>query len=562
MNFTKSCVLKFFEGSKVSYEIPVYQRAYSWDEKNWQEFLADLMEQIEGDNNYFFGNILVEVIKKNKLYEIIDGQQRVTTLTIFIRSLLNVLLSRPDLVKLDKDFDLEEKEKIFLKSGGSIKLRPVEYDRICFDTLIIDNIDKFECYTPSQEKMKAAKVYFTTKLSLLSTQTIITLLEKVEDTDLTIIELEGKKDAALMFELENNRGKDLTNMEKVKSYFMYQMYVNSPSDEVEMNIVSVSETFKRIYQVINTISKVNEDSILIYHNNAYIKGFSYRTLEDLKEVFKKSVNKVEWINDYVRELLNSFTNINKFLNSDNKYVQDLMKLGIPAYIYPFIIRGYKYQKYDESLAPFFRILEVITFRSKLINSRANIQERLNDILLSYEGNVELFREKVRVKLNESWYWGDSNTKNYLNAAMYGNNVLNFVLWRYENHIQNKGYGIKDFSIKNEQIEHISPQTPTNGDFIESGYDVDENKQYLEEFAYECLHCLGNLVLISGSHNASIGNKPFKDKLTSYMKNPLLNQQTEIQEFVEYNGDAPLWKASSIQRRKIKIVEFALKEWCF
>ncbi|MGI9836467.1 DUF262 domain-containing protein [Vibrio parahaemolyticus] len=80
MNFNQTTVLAFFEPSKVSYEIPVYQRTYAWGENNWNEFLSDLYEQVDGENNYFFGNILLECVEKNKLYEIIDGQQRVTTI--------------------------------------------------------------------------------------------------------------------------------------------------------------------------------------------------------------------------------------------------------------------------------------------------------------------------------------------------------------------------------------------------------------------------------------------------------------------------------------------------
>jgi len=94
MQFIPNTILGFFDSSQKSYEIPVYQRAYSWEKQNWETFLDDLLEQIEGHHNYFFGNLLLEVIKKNRKYEIIDGQQRITTLTIFMRALLNVLKDR------------------------------------------------------------------------------------------------------------------------------------------------------------------------------------------------------------------------------------------------------------------------------------------------------------------------------------------------------------------------------------------------------------------------------------------------------------------------------------
>lgn len=562
MQFISSTILELFDSSQKSYEIPVYQRAYSWEQQNWKTFLDDLLEQMQGDNNYFFGNLLLEVIKKSKKYEIIDGQQRITTLTIFMRAILNILQNRkndPELI----DFNFDEKISIYLKNGGNIKLRPVEYDRACFDTLIVDNENNFPIKTPSQKRIKTAKEYFEKELGNFETSKILKLLEKTECTELTRIELEGKKDSALMFELENNRGKEQTNMEKIKSYFMYQMYVYSRSEEIETNIEHISNVFKLIYSKINHITNLNEDSILLYHNNAYIKGFSYRTLDDVKDTFKKSEDKIKWIKSYANELHTTFSNIEKFECSNDPFVQRLNDLGIPAFIYPFIIKGYKYFENNAvKLNVLFSLLEIITFRTRLTNSRAKIQDRLNESLSSFSGDLVDLHEKIKNKLNESWYWGDTNTKNYLNGSMYGNNVSNYILWQYENSIQNKGYSIRESSIKNAQIEHISPQNPTNGEPIETGYEVDENNQYSDDFISNKLHCIGNLMLISKSHNVSIGNKSFNEKLSTYKSNPALNQQVEIVKFAKKEDEKFVWKSESIDERHIKIVDFAMNNWSF
>lgn len=151
MQFIPNTILGLFDSSQKSYEIPVYQRAYSWEKQNWKTFLDDLLEQIQGHNNYFFGNLLLEVMQKNRKYEIIDGQQRITTLTIFMRAILNILNDRGSEPALSA-FDYQEKINIYLKNGGNIKLRPVEYDRACYDTLIIDNKKYFSISTPSQKE--------------------------------------------------------------------------------------------------------------------------------------------------------------------------------------------------------------------------------------------------------------------------------------------------------------------------------------------------------------------------------------------------------------------------
>lgn len=104
-------VLGFFDSSQKFYEIPVYQRAYSWEKKHWEAFFEDIITQLQSENCYFLGNILLETVQKNKQYEIIDGQQRLTTLTIFIRAILNSLSDRKN-DRIMSNFNFEEKEPL------------------------------------------------------------------------------------------------------------------------------------------------------------------------------------------------------------------------------------------------------------------------------------------------------------------------------------------------------------------------------------------------------------------------------------------------------------------
>jgi uncharacterized protein with ParB-like and HNH nuclease domain len=529
--------------------------------REWRVFLNDINEQIKGNNDYFYGNILLETINRGELYEIIDGQQRLTTLTIFIRAILNVLVERKE--KGEKiAIKIKEKEKLYFKNSGNIKLRPVDYDRACFDTLIIAGKESYVTSTPSQNRMKDAKSYFIRELQTEDTATIIKILDKIEKTKLTCIELKGKKDSALMFELQNNRGKDLTNMEKLKSYFMYQMYVYSTREETESNIGYIADIFKLIYQTINDLKKLDEDNILIYHCHSYLGNGYYYSISNIKPIFKEAEDKVEWIKNFVHELHTTFSNIKKFEKSNDFFALQLEKLEIPAYIYPFIIKGYKYFGDNKrKLSKLFHLLEIVVFRYHLINSRADINSRLNYVLTSFNGDIDTLRDSLKTKFNESWYWSDVNIQNYLNGWI-GNRILRYLLWSYEDSIQNAGYKVGNCEITNEQIEHISPKTPTNGEPLSTGYEVDENNCYDEDFENKYLNCLGNKMLISGSHNASIGNKPFVDKLESYISNPLLKQQAEIKRFISGSNDNPIWNKAAITRRHKVIFDFATNNWSF
>ena len=346
---------------------------------------------------------------------------------------------------------------------------------------------------------------------------------------------------------------------------MYQMYAYSKKDETESNIYQISDLFKAIYLLINDIKNLNEDSILIYHCNAYLNGFNYRTIDDIKQTLKRvndSIDKVIWIKNFVEQLHTSFSNIKKLENYKDPYLSLMKKLSMPAFVYPFILKGFDYYGDDKKkLSMLFHILEIIVFRYELVNTSAYIISRLHDILVNFNGDLESLKNNIKIKFNNEYFWSDERVKNTLNGYMYHHPVLKYLLWRYEDSIPNKGYKGRNVEITNEEIEHISPQTPKeNEPPLEYGYDVDENNNYDEEFIEDYLNALGNLLIISSNHNKVIGNKRFSLKLDSYNTNPL-SQQREIKNFIK-NIALPMWDKEAIDKRQDIILDFAVNNWDF
>lgn len=247
-----------------SYTIPVYQRAYSWEEAQWKVFLEDLQEATKGSNHYFFGNVLLE-----NTGDIIDGQQRITTIVIFVRALCNILKGKKE--KLSNDDKVDNKEFIrrieedYLIKRDKPKLEAVDYDRDYFrDFIIKGNDKKHKPQTPSQERIKKAKEHFEKALKKLSTNEVLSIFQAMQEAQILSITFDNKKDSVLMFELQNNRGKDLTNMEKLKSYLAYQIYTYC-GDKAESKLIEMTKTFEEIYRLLNDIN-AKEDDILNYFN--------------------------------------------------------------------------------------------------------------------------------------------------------------------------------------------------------------------------------------------------------------------------------------------------------
>ncbi|EHE0559182.1 DUF262 domain-containing protein [Campylobacter upsaliensis] len=556
MKPTESTLKEFFEGDK-QFFIPVYQRAYSWEESQWKTFLEDLEEATKGENHYFFGNVLLEKDGNNRL-DIIDGQQRLTTIIIFVRCLVNVLDS--------KGYDKEQLDYIkqdYLENRKKPKLNALEYDGDYFYDVIIANSDnKHKSQTPSQERILKAKEFFTKELKNKEIAQLEEIFRAMQKAQIIKLEFSNKKDSVLMFELQNNRGKDLTNMEKLKSYLAYQIYTYSDKDSAETKLNEMTSVFKEIYRVVvNDIKQLNEDAILGYFNIATSKfGFAYRENDDslnykkeLKDI-KDSEAKLAWIDEYVKGLKNAFFDFNTFTESKSEYKDYLLHLNV-ADTYPFVIKAYQlFRNDEEKLERVFKALEVIAFRDKLVSTRAKIRDKLNGALKNFD-SVEKLESGIKNICDKEWYWTDEKVKEALSPEQYTlEKIAPYIFMRYENALRNKNTRTKGYiftlqEIQKPQIEHITPQTK-NDEKVASGY-----CEYDEEFKKFYLNCIGNLMLIAQSHNISIGNNPFADKLQSYEKSPIA-QHREIKEFA--NGE--VWDKDSIDKRHKKLEEFVLKTW--
>ena len=556
MRYQESNIENFFR-QNITFSIPVYQRAYSWKKEQWNTFWEDLEVQNGSENEYSFGNILLETVINYKKYDIIDGQQRITTIIIFMRSLINVLKER--------NFDYKEIEENFIKdSKGIKKLDTTDLDSACFGAEIINNENYDSICSPSQKNIVEAKKFFYEKLKAKTTEELLKIKDIIYSSKIITIYIDNKKEAALTFELQNNRGCDLTNMEKLKSYFIYQAYIYCSKDEVESKITDISNNFKEIYRKVNDILPLNEDSLLLYHCQAHFEeAFSSRGFDDIKTKLKNVKNdKIGWIYKFLLELINTFSYIKLLSDNDDEYLIKLRKIRndnkkLPAYLYPFIIKGYKLFNADKNkLHELFHLLEILAVRDSIIKTRADLNSRLTDILNEFNGDIEHLRVILNKKLNDAFYWSNERFNEELNNITFMDstrNIIRYILGEYENSLQKERYKI---DIDNTQIEHISPQTPNEYSY---GYEVSDNNDYSDEFREKYLNNIGNLMLISGPHNASIGNICFSEKLKTY-KNNLLKQQAEIVTFLTDGKEE--WKSEQIIKRRDKIVEMAMKRWSF
>ena len=549
------------------FNIPSYQRAYAWVDKQREQFIKDLQETTCG---YYLGHYLFEEDTTNKVKNVIDGQQRLTTVVIFMSCLHHELMSRTD---VPDDVCLNELRMTYLTNmKGVQRFHTVNYDDPFFRKEIINRdagtqeekehfLSKEALDSSSKQNIRDCRVYFDKKFREADTATLVHWFELVENAKVTYYEVSSKIEAAQIFAFQNDRGKSLSHLEVLKAFFMLQIYIRG-GEEKEDFIQSLEEAYRNIYSTIVKI-KTNEDNVLRYFWIAYRKG--YNTENPLQEIKDYYVSRsIEKIIGFVDKLASAFRYVESVETSKDKTVININRQNNYAWALPVLIKGAVVANASkETMNYLAAVVENFTFRAMVRGGRADVQSRFNNLIKdanddsSFRVNIVSFIDTIKRE-----YWNDKQFRDALdNGYIYNRRAAcSYLLWRYEETLQTKGYERDLYFIKKESLEHIAPQHPKDG-VIATGYGAYQDTEHPEEGieSGEWLSSIGNMLLVSASHNSSLGNNNFKDKLSDYSKSNLMMQQKELVEQFK-DVENPIWDKACIEARGKRIIDKAMEIW--
>lgn len=572
----ESTTIKALFGRRnIRFVIPAYQRAYAWEKRQFTQFIEDLEECEVCD--YYLGHFLFEQ-DGDTLY-VIDGQQRLTTCIIFFSAFIEVLKRRETEWMNDKEADiirnlLDDIADYYLKDlrHERQKFVTVAYDNNFFADAIVDHktgASQEDLTSKSKKSIYNALVYFEEELSKATIEQLLSWAYSLENASITTYIVKNKLQAAQIFAYQNDRGKRLTNLEVLKAYFMLQIY---HSQDNEDDIVYVEKAFEEIYHHIVLVT-VEEDNVLNYYWRAIgPKGYySENVIRETKAWLKAfpQEEQTKNIKHFVNGLSKAFCLVRQIEQDNSFYTANLKNMNNMAFSYPILIKAKLSNVGDDIFIRLIKLMENLTFRSLARGGRADITSRLQNVLPSANDSQSFNQmiDSVIWKLRNDWWWGywsDTEMLNHLKSkSFYGNRIDNYLLWRYEQYLCNDNYPIPKVAyedvISNESIEHIAPQTQPNP--LENNYGIYEDGENPSEgiVSGEWMNCVGNLMLMAGRQNSSLGNCSFHRKLQVYGKDNLLNQQKEIIEFVT-DKDNPVWDKASIERRFNKIFYAAKEIW--
>ena len=209
-------LLKYMEGSDKRFVIPVYQRNYDWKRDNCSQLLSDLLDVVNEERpSHFFGSIVSST--EGDDYIIIDGQQRLTTVSLLLPALMNLIedekvecrsTSLADRIREDYLIDKWQPEE------RKIKLKPVKNDMKAFNSLFDSNADPI-----MESNVTQNYLYFYEAIQ--SSQVLSDdLFEAVKKLVVIDIVLKSGDDPQLIFESLNSTGLDLSEADKIRNFIL------------------------------------------------------------------------------------------------------------------------------------------------------------------------------------------------------------------------------------------------------------------------------------------------------------------------------------------------------
>lgn len=562
MEVKRSSIAKFMEQPKTQFQIPVFQRNYDWKQEQCQQLLKDILEvgKTTETQNHFVGSIVylqTDLQSKPSLLTIIDGQQRLTTLT-----LLWIALHRHAIQSMQEEAAEEIWKSYlineFVKGEAKIKLRPIKKDNEALEHLLHNSDNPWNGnYSQIIENYQ----FFYDSINNDNFDIIRIGIEK-----LVLIEIaleKGKDDPQQIFQSMNSTGLDLSQADLIRNYVLLHLESQKQEELYKKYWTKIEENTQEIKKQETRLSDFIRDYLTLQNRDIPNKDKVFITFQNKYQFKNKNGLKDEAILiDTLSELRSYSVWYGRLINPDlerDENIKEQLQLLNRASItvaYPFLLYVYRDYNDGKGVLPkeeFIKVLELIqsfTFRRFLCDLPTNA---LNKIFatLHNEINPKKYLKSIEISLaskqGKHRFPVDSEIKNALTIKDMYNIKPNNRMYFFER-LENFGYKIKKQIEGNSQIsiEHIFPQNPSQQWKKELGDELEEMQALL--------HTMANLTL--SAFNPSLSNLPFLKKRDM----PEKGYRESTLRLDKFLAKIDRWDIRALSRRRKELITRCLKIW--
>ena len=537
-------------GNGLHYEVPKYQRDYSWDKEQWSDLWYDLMQMIEEKDSHYMGYLVLQTAD-DKNYQIIDGQQRLTTLCVLILAVVDTLLKLPG---TDKEKEDNEKRAANIRStyiGNMDMLTLTSVNKLVLNR---NNDHFYRTYlSPLQEMPKRGlkasekllKSAFETFKAYLGAQyktaeeLVIFVDNLVNNIFFTVITVTDELNAFKVFETLNARGVQLSSSDLLKNYIFSVANTNdlhqTKLDELENMWAEIADILKesqisdylrfywnsthktirknQLYKTIRNEIKTPEEAFALLRDMR-IKADIYMAL--------RSPDDEMW-----RTLPEISTNLN------------LLKLFNVVQPIPLLMSAYSNLSEKDFSSLLAKII-IISFRYNVICGKNpnELESVYNKVALDINKTKTYKIEELKsgIYVSDAEFEQTFAYKEFVYSSR-NNQIAKYILGKIE-----KFESGASVDIISSTLEHILPDNPNED------WNWDDTK--IQQFHYR----LGNMTLLEAGKNKDLGNVSFSEKKAVY-KQSTVPMTLEIG-----NYDLEEWTEICIDSRQKKMANEAKGIW--
>ena len=552
MNINSSKIIgDIMELNKRQFIIPVYQRNYEWTERQCDKLFSDIMLAYKKDKFHFCGSIVYAFLKEeNNIshYVIIDGQQRMTTLYLLLKALIDEAENQGTVDTIRECLlNRDHSEKYTTDIASKIKLKPIKSDEKQLLLLMEDkagqpevneNCGIWKNYNHFRKLIQAEKANgFYVK----------DIFHGIGKLICAKILLDPDDNAQEMFERINSTGMPLTLADKIRNF-----------------VLMTDKDQERLYteywlEMENLLSGNDIKSFFFDYLNLKREGFSKEeeAYEDFKNVYSNGKYDNEGI---LKELLHYAKQYHIFLYADSKYgeeintllknMQDLKQTTVFLFLFR-VFDDFENGIIDKSqLERILQFLRNYSIRRLICevgsNSLRGLYKSLYDRVFNNTINKEHYYDSIicffKQLTSKDALVSDTAFKEALKYKnLYRKNALcKYLLGAIENQ------GKEKVKVESLTIEHIMPQTKNLSSYWQNM--LGDNWQEVQE---KYLHTLGNLTLTG--YNSELGDRPFSEKKALIEK-----KDSKVVTLYSDVKDKNEWVAQNIEDRGERLAKIILK----
>ena len=548
-------LIEYMEGSKKRFIIPVYQRNYDWKTENCKQLFDDLVKVIKNNRrSHFFGSVVsvYEPSGRNTEFLVIDGQQRLTTVSLLFLAMYNlinnnIIASQDDSLgkQIYEDFLVDK----YKPQDTRIKLKPVKNDRKAFGKLF-DSVDEHI----RESNLTANYNYFYDRIQKQEI-TIDQLFDAICSLEIINITLNNEDNPQLIFESLNSTGLDLSEGDKIRNFILMGL----PAKEQD-------EYYEKYWNRIEECTKYDVSSFV--RDYLSVKQLAIPSQKKIHISFKEYVEQTSLeAEDLLKDLLAYAKRYKILLNGGAKnkaldaciYRLNRLETTVTRPFFLEVMRIYDENKLDISqVTDVFLITENYLFRRNICdlptNSLNKIFLMLHREIIRYDGTdvdyVEKFKYALLSKKEKARFPDDDEfATGFAERQVYHMNSKNkiYILERLENYGTSEDkdvYGHCDDGTYS--IEHIMPQHLTPAWVKALGEDYEQIHEIW-------LHRVANLTLTA--YNSKYSNSIFEEKKT--MKNGFEDSGIRMNTYIAKKDK---WTLSEIEERNQYLMNRALEIW--